>query len=364
MQTPALLSFLLSVWLAGVGQACPVILQEPGDGPARARSRTFNVLDFGAVGDDATDNSQAFSRCLDAIIAAGGGRMYLPDGVYRGSIVIPAFTPPAATWLTIEIVGESEPTPVFGTIGEFQLASQGTIVKSLADSGPAVIAVSPAPQVLYGDFSPVQVVIRNLEVRTYDNPRIGGIDFQHAVQCKLEHVFVNTGVYNVQASQPTHATCGVITPACNNGAWTVLRNLVVTGYHTGIRVNEHTDGDSLVVASNLYGLDFIQAHHASRFGRVGAYRNAHHLTVSGRHGFSIAQLNTEMPGVGQTDATNAWQTLVSDIHDPQNLGVGDVNYWVVLGGTGAVEQFLINGGSGIRARKIGSTPQSTNADGG
>jgi hypothetical protein len=32
------------------------------------------------------------------------------------------------------------------------------------------------------------------------------------------NVFVNTGVYGVQASQPTHAASGVITPAVNNGA--------------------------------------------------------------------------------------------------------------------------------------------------
>jgi hypothetical protein len=34
--------------------------------------------------------------------------------------------------------------------------------------------------------------------------------------------------------------------------------------------------------------------------RIGAYRNTHHVTVSDRHGFSIEQLNTEMPGAGQT----------------------------------------------------------------
>ena len=49
----------------------------------------FNVRDYGAVGDDKTDNTAAFSKCLDAIIAAGGGRMFLPDGVYRGRILIP-----------------------------------------------------------------------------------------------------------------------------------------------------------------------------------------------------------------------------------------------------------------------------------
>ena len=48
------------------------------------------------------------------------------------------------------------------------------------------------------------------------------------------------------------------------------------------------------------------------------------------------------------------QTLVSDINDPKNLGIGDINYWVVEGGVGAVEKFIKNGGARIQARRIGS----------
>jgi hypothetical protein len=318
------------------------------------KSRTFNALNYGAVGDDKTDNTEAFSECLKAVVAAGGGRMVLPDGVYRGRIIIPPVSKPITSWITIEIIGESEPTPVFGTVGSFPLQQNGTIVKSLATSGAGVISASPSPNSVFAAFSAVYVVLRNLDVRTYDNPAIGGIDLNNAMQCRLENVFVNTGVYSVHASQPTHGTKGLITPACNNAALTILRNVVVTGYHTGIQVNEHTDGDNIVVASNINGLEFVFAHHASRFGRVGTYRNTHHITVSGRHGFSIEQMNTEQPGPGQTDAQNAWQALVSNINDPKNLGVADINYWVVEGNVGAVEKFIRNGGASIQARRTGS----------
>jgi hypothetical protein len=140
-----------------------------------------------------------------------------------------------------------------------------------------------------------------------------------------------------------------------------LRNVTVTGYHTGIMVYEHTDADNIVVAGNIHGLDFGTAHHASRFGRVGAYRNTHHVTVSGRHGFSIAQLNTEQPGPGQTTDQNKWQTLVSDVNDPQNLGIGDINYWVVEGNVGAVEKFTRNGGANISLRIAASRASATPA---
>jgi hypothetical protein len=243
---------------------------------------------------------------------------------------------------------------VWGTIGTVPFQKNGTILKCLDKSGPAVIYADNKPEKLYSIFSGVYVVIRNLDVRTSDNPGISGIDMGKAAQCKIENVFINTDIYSVQASKPTHGTSGLITPAINNGALTILRNVMVTGYHNGIVVNEHTDGDSIVVASNINGLEFLQAHHASRFARVGTYRNTHHVTVSGKHGFSIEQLNTEMPGRGQTNAGNAWQTLVNDINDPKNLGIGDINYWVVLGGKGAVDQFIKNGGASIRTRRIGS----------
>jgi Pectate lyase superfamily protein len=328
-----------------------------GAGETRAASppsRVFDARSFGVAGDDATDNTEAFSRCLRAVIEAGGGRVTLPDGVYRGRIIIPPVSRPSPSWITVEITGEHEPTHVFGTIGSFPLQNHGTILKCLDESGPAVISAAKSNQPLYGGFSAVNVVLKNLDVRTYDNPGIGGIDLKDAMQCKLENVFINTGVYNVRASKPTRQTSGLITPAVNNAAWTVLRNVTVTGYHNGIVVNEHSDGDNIVIGSNIHGLNFEQAHHASRFARVSSCRNVNTLTVSGAHGFSIEQLNIEQPGPNQTDAQNHWQTTESDVNDPGNLGVADIDYWVVIGNVGARDVFLKKGGASIQARRIGS----------
>jgi len=321
---------------------------------AALKSRVFNVLNYGAVGDDKTDNTGAFSACLKALIEAGGGTMLLPDGVYRGRIIIPPVSKPLPSWITLEIAGEREPTPVWGTIGSFPLQQNGTLVKCLAPSGAAVISASPSPDPLYGGFSAVYVILRNLDVRTSDNPGISGVDLKNALQCRLENVFINTGVYNVQSAEPTHGTKGLTTPACNNAALTILRNVAVTGYHTGIVVNEHTDGHNIILGSNLNGLEFAAAHHPSRFGRVCAQRCSHDIAVTGRHGFSINQLDIEIAGPGQTDRNNKWQATAVNINDPYNLGIADIGYWVVEGNVGAVEKFTRNGGEGIRARRIGS----------
>jgi hypothetical protein len=147
------------------------------------------------VGDDKTDNTEAFSACLKAVVAAGGGRMVLPDGVYRGQITIPPVSKPLPSWITIEIMGESEPATVWGTVGSFPLQQNGTIIKSLATPGAAVISASPSPNSVFGAFSAVHVVLRNLDVRTCDNPDRDGIDLRHALQCKLENVFINKEIH-------------------------------------------------------------------------------------------------------------------------------------------------------------------------
>jgi hypothetical protein len=341
----------LCFWLMAGGTVLTYGDEKMTENTVTNRSRTFNVLDYGAKGDDKTDNTKAFSACLKAVIEAGGGRMIIPDGIYRGRIIIPG----TRDWITIEIIGESEPTPVFGTIGAFPFPKNGTIIKCTSESGPAVIFADKTPERLYMTFSGVNVSLRNLDVRTYDNPAINGIDLQHAAQCILENVFVNTDRYNVQASKPTNGTSGIITPACNNAALTILRNVIVTGYHTGILVNEHTDGDNINLASNVNGLEFASAHHASRFGRVGAQRCTRSITVSGKHGFCIEQLDMEIAGKGQTDKKNKWQATDFNILDSKNLGIGDINYWVVEGGVGAVDKFTKNGGEHIRARRIGAS---------
>ncbi len=324
--------------------------------PSATQARVFNVLRFGAIGDDKTDNTAAFSSCLQAVIAAGGGRMYLPDGVYRGRIIIPAVSNTLPSWLTVEIEGAHPPTPVFGTVGAFPLLTNGTIIRCLSPDGPAVISAQAAPNSLYGGFSAVNVILRNLDVRTTDNPAIGGVDLQPALQCRIENVFINTGVYNVQASRPTHDTKGLVTPACNNAALTVLRNVAVTGYGTGVVVNEHTDGDNLNIGSCGQGFEFVFAHHASRFGRVGIHRCTRTMAVTGQHAFSIEQLDIEVTGKGQTDARNEWQATAVNVEDPKNLGRADINYWVVEGNLGAVDRFTRHGGASIQARRIGSAP--------
>ena len=44
---------------------------------------TINVLDYGALGDGVADNTAAFAAAVAALVAQGGGCLYIPKGVYN-----------------------------------------------------------------------------------------------------------------------------------------------------------------------------------------------------------------------------------------------------------------------------------------
>lgn len=74
-------------WLAAGGAGRLLGAEKTISHAGTVESSRFNVLSYGAVGDNKTDNTGAFSACLKAVIDAGGGRIYLPAGVVIHTVV-------------------------------------------------------------------------------------------------------------------------------------------------------------------------------------------------------------------------------------------------------------------------------------
>ena len=90
---------------------------------AGARRNTFDVADYGAKPDNATDNSAAFQSALDACSSAGGGEVFAGSGIFRfrGSFSVPPGCTLSGTYTIVpshDLRGSESPAQVLndGTV--------------------------------------------------------------------------------------------------------------------------------------------------------------------------------------------------------------------------------------------------------
>jgi polygalacturonase len=80
--------------IGGCSNSAPTVAVDPPNQkthPALPNipDRTFNLKDFGGIGDGKTWNTEAFRKALAAVEKQGGGRLIVPAGLYRtGPIVL------------------------------------------------------------------------------------------------------------------------------------------------------------------------------------------------------------------------------------------------------------------------------------
>lgn len=317
-------------------------------------TETINIFDYNGVGTGGDDTPQ-FNLAVNQLVARGGGRIILPNnGQFNvGNIDIP---PLIDDWITVEFDGIVNPALRFGTVGTYPNINQkrgATLNSFSSDPAKGVIHVNP----YNGGFSAVHLVVKNLNIRVPQNPNTSGIFAHKAYSVNFENIDINTGIYNVQSVQPTNNTSGIITPAINNAAYTVLKNISVNGFMNGIEVNEHTDGDNIIVSSCINGLLFNTANHASLIKRSCLNHNTKQISVVGSHPFEIQQMNMEYI-VGSSEA---WRNTTHELYDPNNYGIGQITYANTKGNVGKVDSFVMDGASNLIVKKLGSETRLTGA---
>lgn len=327
-------------------------------GSGTTLNSVIDLIDYGCAGDGVTDDTAKINQAIIEIIARGGGTLYGRDKKFK---VTTLSVPNAPDWVKVEIRGSAWPPFRFGTIGNFDIlkpTNSMEILSSVSGTNSSVISVAAGSSNGYG-FNLAVLHLRNLTIRTYNNPFNYAVNAHNAGQLIMENVGIDTGVYNVQASEPTNMSVGILTPTLDNAALTELKNVSVSGYRYGISVNEHTNGDQIIVSGCMNGLWFRKANHASYFARVCLQRNTNQVVVEDTHVFEIAQLNMEYAGSGQTDANNVWQSTAFELSDPGNKGIGNIRYANVKGGLGPVSTFRFNGGANVIVKKVGNDTRVT-----
>jgi hypothetical protein len=99
----------------------------------------FNVEDYGAKGDNATDNTAAFASAIAAASGSGGGTVLIPAGLYQfqGEISIPS---------GVNLKGSYETVPSHQMVGGGAPPNDGTVLLPFASrgnvNGPPFITVN------------------------------------------------------------------------------------------------------------------------------------------------------------------------------------------------------------------------------
>lgn len=218
------LALLLADRLSQAAEALP-------PGPT-ARGGTFNVRDFGAIGDGHTKDTGALQKTLDACAAAGGGTVIVSEGVYlTGSIVLGANTtlklearanlqgsPDIEDYPLVRVRWEGEFVPGHRALVSAEkadhIAIQGpgsifgpplSVSRLRNPRGPALIELTDSAHVVLAGFSTqyqqlwsIHLVLcrdltaRNLVIRSI-NSNGDGIDVDSCQDVLIEHCDINTG---------------------------------------------------------------------------------------------------------------------------------------------------------------------------
>jgi hypothetical protein len=292
---------------------------------------------WGVLGDGSTNNATAWLRVTTAAATAKTARIILQNATYVGRVSIPATS--GAEWQSIEIDGPTHPAMMQGTLnGGHVPTTHGAILVSTGTGGAVVSAA--------GSYVG-SVTLKNLTLRTYDDPNEIGFDGTLIEQAVLEQVEVDTGVYTSAVTEPTHSTAsGIIFPVNGNSSLNIGRDLLVQGYYNGIVWTEHTELDYVQIAACENAILLPGNTHPLYGTRVLVDNSKYSLTFTNTQaGTLYIHLTQFAVEHGVNAGFPAWQATTYDINDASNVAYGVINYRT--SGPGG-SNILINGGSHLK----------------
>lgn len=330
-------------------------------------ANTVTAGAIGLVGDGVTDNTAALQAWINSVEAAKvNSTLLVPDGIYifsgalqdggrrNAQILLPSndiTDPPYSITIKgyhplsyIPWPGVSMPSPK-GPIFRSTLATGGGTQPSfIGGMGPPGSIVSP-------DLSFMTLCLENMIFQTVQDPLISCVNLSRYSVVELAGdviIMAGTKVGSNDTVQPTHSgSRGLILPPNNSGMVQRGENVNVSNFYTGVAMGELTHIVNLACEMCIYALEFGFAYHITLIDRIVDWWCKNGINMTDTHPFQVRQYDVERGADAQ------WFTRVNDIDDAGNKAVADITWWTVKTGIGAQNVFTVNGGSGIKLRRLG-----------
>jgi hypothetical protein len=309
------------------------------------------------------DDTAAFQSAITAL-AASGGSISIPSGYYRMNapqqtvnglstiLALPTIVESSGLnsnpFITVQLSGQQEPTVNLTT------SPQGGVVLDTDENTGNFIGGAGAG----GTFTGVYLSLKNLVVRTPQNPAIMAINANHVGGLHLENVIVDVaGEGSMYSAVPTHSNgIGIVAPAPGSGNLSLFENLKIFGYYTGIELFDHAylhyaafgfDKYAVLIGNGASGSHAIGGNYVDV--EQCLYGISPYSTVGGS--FNITNYDFEHDAGAFA--------VVGDLYDPTNLLSGSLSYGGTIGAGGTPLNLAISGAVNVQLTTLSAA--ATNA---
>ena len=312
-----------------------------------------------------TDQSSYIQLALNAVVAAGGGTVYLPAGIYfvdgaaqdvaRSNSILKV--PATLDEMTVEIVGDLPPTPQFSLVtaahGTINVNYEGTtLIRTAAHSG-RIIGGSEESLNGYLYFSNARLVVKNMRIRGvggFDWIGVGGRDFA-SLGC--EEVLVDAGLITpAHMPEPGANSAGIECPAASCIA-ADLRNCYVQTVENGFIFNEHVNADNLTAQFCKAALLQKDGFYLSRISNLSAQWNKNIVKSStGASYLYITTLSFEDYNSGGVDGSR-WYNPSTHISDSSSYIQGELaSFYGVLAFGATTVRLTVSGANKFKTHYL------------
>jgi hypothetical protein len=336
-------------------------------------AKTYNVKDYGAIGNGVADDTVAIQATINAVFAAGGGIVYFPFGTYiiagalqrniggidyKSQLYVPFTSIVTTTKPVIKLLGECN---INGT----GTTSNGVILRSTLISNVALSSVIGSIGLAGGGnfetFNYTDCHIENIRFHIESNSSgamtLGTIGFARAGNTMIKGVTCHPILANgaTVTATPINNCIGIDLPMVNCQGFVYVENCVAGGFESGFKTGDHAVLVDCFAETCIYGFNFGKSNLINHALKIETNWCVNDMYFSGDTYVYISSFNSEWHNSG-----SVWYDSVYTVLDDSSLGHGEIHYTMSEFNVGYNDaRFAKSGGTKLQCMPIGFAAASS-----